>query len=291
MTLNDLLKGKGLDPEQVLVFRHRPPEAKLNRVFPWLAQQRPDLFNAFQQSQPEKLERAMQKAKYVASFIARGPDRALFVGLYEVVGWKSMAYAECAALPENVELTGFGMSGFSGTVPRPTVLWFDLSLTALYAEWKGRLIVGWPPPPIVWWRRAHRNEMPVLAIREDNALDDQKKPWDELALTWDELRVLPARLQTVIGQWRGVYYIFDTSDCRGYVGSAYGEDNIMGRWLGYAATGHGGNVLLRTRDPKTFRFSILQRVSPDMPADDVIRVERTWKLRLHTRQPFGLNDN
>jgi hypothetical protein len=35
----------------------------------------------------------------------------------------------------------------------------------------------------------------------------------------------------------------------------------------------------------------LQRVSPDMPADDVIRLEASWKLRLHTRSPFGLNSN
>src|SRR5262249_59266607 len=32
MTLNDLLKGKDIDPEHVLVFRHRPWEAELNKV-------------------------------------------------------------------------------------------------------------------------------------------------------------------------------------------------------------------------------------------------------------------
>jgi hypothetical protein len=58
----------------------------------------------------------------------------------------------------------------------------------------------------------------------------------------------------------------------------------------YAARWHGGNILLRQREPKYFRFSI-QRVSPDMDAADVIRLEATWKERLHTRAPFGLNDN
>jgi hypothetical protein len=81
------------------------------------------------------------------------------------------------------------------------------------------------------------------------------------------------------------------SDGKGYVGSAYGDSNLLGRWLGYAAGGHGGNVLLRNRQPGNFRFSILQRVSPDMDAADVIRLEATWKERLHTRAPFGLNDN
>jgi hypothetical protein len=53
---------------------------------------------------------------------------------------------------------------------------------------------------------------------------------------------------------------------------------------------HGGNIELQNRDPKRFRFSILQRVSPDMEPADVIAVEATWKVRLHTRE-FGHNRN
>jgi hypothetical protein len=99
------------------------------------------------------------------------------------------------------------------------------------------------------------------------------------------------RWKSALPQWRGIYYIFDTSDGKGYVGSAYGEANLFGRWLNYAARGHGGNKLLKQRHPRNFRFSILQRVSPDMNATDLIRLEVSWKERLHTRQPFGLNDN
>ena len=80
------------------------------------------------------------------------------------------------------------------------------------------------------------------------------------------------------------------ADRRGYVGSAYGSDNLLGRWRNYAASGHGGNKLLRKRDPNTFRFSILQRVDPDMDTDQIIQLENTWKDRLHTRE-FGLNVN
>ena len=77
----------------------------------------------------------------------------------------------------------------------------------------------------------------------------------------------------------------------GYVGTAYGGNNLLGQWLNYTASGYGGNSLLRQRDPRHFRFSILQRVSPDMHADDVIQLEGTWKGRLHARQPYGLNEN
>jgi hypothetical protein len=89
----------------------------------------------------------------------------------------------------------------------------------------------------------------------------------------------------------GGYYIFDTADGKGYVGSGYGGSNLLGRLLNYAASGHGGNRQLRQRDPQTFRFTILQRVSPDLDASDVVRIEGSWKQRLHTRAPYGLNDN
>jgi hypothetical protein len=114
--------------------------------------------------------------------------------------------------------------------------------------------------------------------------------WDELVLTWAQLKVLPVKWQAALKEWRGIYFIFDSSDGHGYVGSAYGIDNTLGRWLNYAATGHGGNKELRKRDPANFQFSILQRVSPDMPSDEVIRLEQSWKTRLHTRT-FGMNEN
>jgi hypothetical protein len=123
------------------------------------------------------------------------------------------------------------------------------------------------------------------------ALAAAMPPWDEIDLAWDELRVLPSRWRAALSQWRGIYYIFDQAAGKGYVGSAYGDANLLGRWVNYSGTGHGGNTLLRQRDPRNFRFTILQRVSPDMDAADVIRLEGTWKERLHTRQPFGLNDN
>lgn len=294
MNLNDLLKSKDIDPRYVLVLRHRPHEPELNKVLPWLAAEKPDLFNAYQQTQREKLQKvmdAMTGAGYVASFIGREPGKALFVGLYSIAASKPLTYEEFWRVPAYVEMKAFGIKGWTKEERQEIILWFDLALTDFYASWKGKLIVGWPPPERSWWRRAHRNEIPVLAVLEDSALDAAMPEWDEIVLTWEELSVLPTRWKSALSQWRGIYYIFDTSDGKCYVGSAYGESNLLGRWLSYSARGHGGNRLLRKREPQNFRFTILQRVSPDMDAHDVIRLEGTWKERLHTRQPYGLNDN
>jgi len=287
MNLNDLIEDHAISPEQVLVLRHRPHEPELNKVLPWLAAERPEVFNAYQQTQGEKLQGVMQRMEgtgYVASFIGHEPGRALFIGLYSIESSRAMTREEFWQVPAYIEMRAFGMRGFAEDDPRASILWFDLELRSdFYPHWKGKLIVDWPPPERSWWRRAHRNVMPIHAILEDSALDSSIPEWTEIVLRWEELGVLPKRWRSALSQWRGIYYIHDETDGKGYVGSACGEDN--------APRGHGGNRLLRQRDPRRFRFSILQRVSPDMDARDVIRLEASWKERLHSRSPSGLSDN
>lgn len=290
LNLNDLLVGESIDPRSVLVLRHRPIEPEFNRVLPWLVDERPDIFNAYQQIQGGQLESVMESMKgngYVASFIRHEAGQALFIGLYSIAGSKSLTNKQFWKIPANIEMRE--LYGIKHT--RPTALLFDLEPNDFYAHWKGRLVIDWPPPERSWWRRAHRNDMKVQAILEDSALDSAMPEWDAIVLRWEELAFLPTRWRSALAQWRGIYYIFDSSDGRGYVGSAYGENNLLGRWHDYAARGHGGNRLLRQRDPKNFQFSILQRVSPDMDSRDVIAVETSWKKRLHTYAPLGLNDN
>jgi hypothetical protein len=123
------------------------------------------------------------------------------------------------------------MRGFADEHSEASVLWFDLTLTDFYAHWKGKLTMGWPPPERSWWRRAHLNVMPVVAVLEDSALDAAMKEWDEIEFSWEELGMLPTRWRSKLNEWRGVYFIFDTRDGKGYVGSAYGESNLLGRWL------------------------------------------------------------
>lgn len=289
MNLTGLLTEKGVDPRDVLVLRHRPPEPRLYDVLPWLAAEKPDVFNAYQQTHGEQLERAMSGAKYVASFLGREPGRALFVGLYRIGKSHPLSLEEYWEVPAYAEMREFGMRGFPDS-GRQAVLRFELDLVDFYEHWKGKLIIGWPPGK-AWWRRAHRNDFPLLAVLEESALVPPMPDWQTIDLTWEQLGVLPTRWREALCQWRGIYFIFDTKAGKGYVGAAYGDANILGRWREYAQTGHGGNRLLKDRDPKGFRFSILQRVSPDMAFDDVVRLEASWKGRLHTRKPFGLNDN
>lgn len=290
MHLSDLLQKHGIPAADVLVLRHRPQEPKLRRTLPWLAAERPDLYNAYQQAQFPKVEKAFTRAKYIASFIGVDAGTALFAGLYAVKSWRPLSFHEYWKIATNKELQeSFGMVGFGGD--RPTILWFDLVLsTEFYPTWRGRLVIRWAGLERSWWRWADRNTFEIDAIRESSAFEDVMPAWEKLVVTWSELKVLPSKWQAALKEWRGIYYILDSSDGRGYVGAAYSTENILGRWLNYGVSGHGGNKELRKRDPNNFQFSILQRVSPDMPSDEVIQLEQTWKTRLHTRK-FGLNEN
>jgi hypothetical protein len=295
MDLNDLLRNKNINPKQVIVFRHRPPEPKLYKVLPRLASERPEVFNAYQQTHGARVEKALSGAAYVASFIGHETGKALFIGLYSIGPSRPLTLNEYWQVPAYVEMREkYGANGFSDkevAAGRSTVLWFDLALTDFYATWKGRLIVGWPPPGIAWWRRAHQNTIPVLAILEESALDPAMPDWHKITLGWEELSILSPSWESKLAEWRAICYIRDSSDGKGYVGAAYGVNNLLGRWQGYAASGHGGNTLLKQRDARNFQFSILERLSPDADVDYIIGLEGSWKKRLHTRSPDGLNEN
>jgi len=86
MTLTNLLQNVGIDPAEVPGLRRRPTELPLRKVLPWLAQEHPAVFKAYQQHHGEKLEKALGNLAgmgYVASFISKAlpeisKDSALF---------------------------------------------------------------------------------------------------------------------------------------------------------------------------------------------------------------------
>jgi hypothetical protein len=96
---------------------------------------------------------------------------------------------------------------------------------------------------------------------------------------------------------KGIYLISDTKTGKLYVGSAYGEEGIWGRWKKYVSTnGHGDNKTLKEliKDDPThgnnFQFSILMLLPRTITADEAIKKERLFKNKLGTNS-FGLNNN
>ncbi len=162
MNLNELMMVKNFDATRVLVFRHCPYEPGLKKVLPWLAEDQPGLFNAYQQTQGEKLESAMKTLSgegYVASFVGLEPGKAHFVGLYSIGAFRPLSLKEYWEVPAYAVLKSHGMVGFTEAEGRPSVLWFDLQPVDFYPTWKGKLVVSWPPPEIlVATRTSKRND-------------------------------------------------------------------------------------------------------------------------------------
>lgn len=288
VTLSELLDRSGINQKRVLVVRHRPYEPALRKVFAWIVAERPDLFRAYQSAQWRTLEAAMLKADMMVSFVGLEAGQAVFAGAYDIGAHRLIDAAEFWSIPENVELKAFGMTGLDAD--RETTRWFDMKRNPLMEDTFGRLIIGWPGLERSWWRWAERNTFPVIGLNDQSKFEPEDTPWTELVLSWSDLSRLPRSLQSKLSQWRGVYFIYDSVRGKGYVGSAYGSENILGRWTSYAKTGHGGNKQLRASDPRHLTFSILELTSPTLEAEAVIALESGWKTRLHTRL-HGLNEN
>lgn len=284
MDFKDLLSKQNLDPGRVIVMRHVPQERKLRGVLPWLAEMKPDVFNAYQQCQNETVARSMMKAEFVASFIGLQPKRAVFAGLYRRGSSWPVTDEQYWAIGAASELKKFGAR------PIPdgeAFVWFDLNPIGFYPEWKGRLEIDWPAPEIAWYRIAKAaTNFPVRAIHDVSIFDEEIDSWQKLSFTCDELECLPPSWEAELQRWRGIYLIFDVKKNQGYVGYAL---SILTRWRDHVAR-RGDAKKLKHCDPRNFRFTILERTSPDLVEADLCQLESTWKDRLHTRQ-YGLNDN
>jgi len=114
MNFNDLLHRDNINPKQAIVVRH----AELPKVLAWFAEESPDIFNAYQQSQSIPLETALMGLRntgYLASFLAYGPAKAICVGLYTVGNSCSINEKQFWNIPANKQLKKHGYIGFVAT--------------------------------------------------------------------------------------------------------------------------------------------------------------------------------
>ncbi|MDA9224709.1 GIY-YIG nuclease family protein [Tateyamaria sp.] len=133
----------------------------------------------------------------------------------------------------------------------------------------------------------------ILPDRFDN---DIFPGYDFVKLSWNELsRVIEKEgWKAALQNQKGVYLITDTSNGKMYVGSAYGENMILGRWKSYVKTGHGGNEGLKGLSKeyicKYFEYSILDIFKATTDDHQIILRETWWKNILKTKI-YGYNKN
>lgn len=121
-----------------------------------------------------------------------------------------------------------------------------------------------------------------------------------------DFRILETVLKANRPDWKaalenvkGVYAIFDKSNGKKYVGSAYGEAGIWSRWSAYISTGHGWSDELTqlieaqgidyARD--NFRITLLEYRPARTDDNVIIERESFWKEALISRGCHGYNKN
>lgn len=295
MEFNDLLRGAGYDLRDVAVMMHQPSQAGQRGALLSLVNDHPHVFEVYQDTHPKGPEATLKARKFAASFVVNDFGESRFVGLYRIRGWELRSYLDLAADPLRRELglwiSGEGISNFDGREGDGHTV-FDLELLPDFIALKGRLIVP-RPTGRAYVRLAENCALPVTRIEQTAQFVPPMPSWDALVMTATDIRTISQSWADKLSERRGVYFIVDVSDGARYVGSAYGEENILGRWRAHVHRDKGVTVELAKRDPIHFRFSILELLAQNATADEVIAREGLWKDRLATRAPHigGLNRN
>lgn len=175
---------------------------------------------------------------------------------------------------------------------------YEYKILSEYEKFFGRMIVRFKNKSQTMIRLAESvmNDCEVVQILPDTFDNDLFPGYDNVNISWKELsRVITKEgWKTALQNQKGVYLITDVSSGKMYVGSAYGESMILGRWESYVKNGNGGNIELKKLDfeyiKENFRYSILDIFKSTIDDKVIISRESWWKEVLHTRK-FGYNKN
>lgn len=293
LRFNALLENLGLDLREVAVVLHTPQPPKLRALLPFVVRDRPELFAAYQSVHSLTAERTLLRRRYMASFVRHPSGRQTFAGLFRIISAVERPTIEIYADPRFGELER--VYGATDTAPAKNIAEaerrtrFDTEPVVALSDYVGRLQINHPPGR-AYVRITANLDPEIAALSPDDLLLPPPPRCNEMLVHTPFMRALPESWAARLREWRGVYLIVDESDGSRYVGSAYGEENLLSRWRAHVAGAKGITAALARRDPATFRFSILKTLNPNLDPADVIEVENGWKDRLHTRD-FGLNEN
>lgn len=277
LTFNTILLGAGLDPGEVRLLRHQagPYDGRTPYT---LWRDRLDDFLTYQSIQSAQ-NRSRLASPYWTGFVVTPAQATLFVGL-----WRITPLGPCDAQMmdplRHVPVTQGGA--------RELDLYRQDQVDEA-VDLIGRVTIDWGAGTRSWIQRAGYQAKPVVEITR--AFQEDAFPgYAEFVANLSAVETLPATWLTALRAARGVYLLTCPRTREQYVGSATGEDGLLGRWLGYVRDGHGGNVGLKSRDPSDYQVSILEMSGSNASTDEVVRAEQRWKSKLQSRE-MGLNRN
>jgi hypothetical protein len=275
LTVKQLLKADGLNvaDDQIKLVRH---------VNQSIAQMIHEGHFDFYQAEQSATVRPFDNCEVVLSFIGIEGNKAEFYGAYEVLGCRDFSKQDLKYIPE------WMAAAYNDGKPR---IMYDLRELKQFRSYSKRMIAQWTTP-----RNWHQKKDLEIYELLPSTVATLFPGYQEVLLSFDALRQIFTSPRAhrdwcaALKANAGIYRIVDLSTGKIYIGSAYGSDGLWGRWQNYAKTGHGGNKLLKGKNPEQFQWSIVRTVSTAMSARDVIRIESLEKAK-HGSKAIGLNGN
>jgi hypothetical protein len=273
--LNTVFSEAGLDVTNIRLLRHKDNRAMKGRTPYRLWRDVRERFYLYQSTQSIGNRKKLQ-AQYWSSFVVTPNDETMFVGLYRSK-YKCLLEKD-TPMPH---MDGVDKAGSCDV--------WDLTLETNLNDLIGKLIIDWGSGRRAWIQRADRHNKDVVELRAEF-----KEPDFPGFLNFMEplskLDKLPKSWITALRSTRGVYLLTCPRTKEQYVGSATGEEGFWQRWKEYAQTGDGGGKALKSRDPSDYQVSILEVAGTASTLDNIIEMEKRWKLKLQSRE-MGLNRN
>lgn len=268
LTFNAILEHENIDPRQVRLVRHQDNRASGNCTPYNLWRAGDGRLEAYQRIQKREV---FKIGGLLASFVVTPMGETLFIGLYRVDG---IGIAPPGTIDPVLQEERGGLH------------LYDICGDERLSDYAGHAIVDWGKGHLAWVQLAHRQDKPVLEIRKEL----REQPFPGFAhFCWDigEIAAVPLTWQSVLKSVKGVYLLVCKETGKQYVGSAKGDESLWARFQAYKATGHGGNIELKSRGRKPYQVTVLEVVNSD---EKIEIVESAWKRKLMSKQ-FGLNRN
>ncbi len=278
ITFHNILRIFGLDPAGVRLVRHGNKEIPIHKTF----KENLTRLEAYQSFQKP---RKFGNANYIAVFSPYHKTTALFLSLWDIKGCTENSLFTRKTLLE-LRRHDLPESWYQDSVR------YKLEKNNILDELSERLVIEWGAATVAW---VQKKDKEVVELKGKKSIGDFHS-YSQVSLEYHNLKMITQYPDTnltwvkALSSVNGVYLIQDKASGKLYIGSAYGEQGIYGRWSVYAQNGHGGNLELQDLDPNHFQFSILEIVPSTTTAEDVIDYENRWKEKLGTRE-FGLNKN
>jgi len=275
ITIQELLYNRGLDKKsKIKLVRHKEKGLDLYGMY----RQEKTNFLTYQSQQEKNI---FDGVNYIVSFIGEKGTLARFIGIYRVTK-RTKLIQKAQSVDGRLYTYNYEMEEVNG-----------------YDDLIERVIINWGKGALSWHQWI-KNEKEVIEIHPGLHYK-QFKDYFDFILSFKELTEIIKNQysdwQKVLSVTKGIYLISDAKSGKLYVGAAYGEKGIWGRWSNYVSTGgHGGNKTLKTllkhdnKYSENFNFSILMLLPKTITPDQAIEKEQLFKRKLGTNS-FGLNNN